>query len=155
MSSASASISSAVVAGCVDGFRLAYPAARIGYRPPAEALPIFGAPELIAQMMDKLIANAVEFAHGGAIDVRLENGESEVRLIVANDGPPLPAHMQGRLFESMVSVRASGAAGEPHLGLGLYIVRVIAQFHGGRAEAADKPGGTGVVVTVTLPHRVN
>ncbi len=144
-----------VVSGCVDGFRLVYPSARIGFRPPASAIPIEGAPELIAQLMDKLIANAVEFAHGSAIDVRLERGESEARLIVANDGPPLPAHMQGRLFESMVSVRAGGAASQPHLGLGLYIVRVIAQFHGGRAEAADKPGGTGVVVTVTLPLRAD
>ena len=46
--------------------------------------------------------------------------------------------MEGRLFESMVSVRPGGAAAEPHLGLGLYIVRVIAQFHGGEAVAADK-----------------
>ena len=61
--------------------------------------------------------------------------------------------MEGRLFESMVSVRgpATSAAGEPHLGLGLYIVRLIALFHGGTAAAHDRPDGTGVVVAVTLP----
>jgi signal transduction histidine kinase len=40
--------------------------------------------------------------------------------------PLLPADMQGRLFESMVSVRAGSGSTGPHLGLGLYIVRVIA-----------------------------
>ena len=40
--------------------------------------------------------------------------------------------MQDQLFDSMVSVRARGDGGEPHLGLGLYIVRVIAEFHGGQ-----------------------
>jgi two-component system sensor histidine kinase ChvG len=102
-------------------------------------------------MLDKLVANAVEFAAGGAIDIRLESADAEVRLAVANDGPPLPEGMAGRVFDSMVSVRAGGETSAPHLGLGLYIVRVIAQFHGGRAEAANKPDGSGVVVVVTLP----
>ena len=51
----------------------------------------------------------------------------------------------------MVSVRAGGESGVPHLGLGLYIVRVIAEFHRGTAQAANKADGTGVVVSVTLP----
>jgi dedicated sortase system histidine kinase len=142
----------AVVTGCVEGFRLVYPAARLGYAAPAEAIEIDGNADLIAQMLDKLVANAVEFAAGGMIDIRLESAGPEVRLAVANDGPPLPEGMTGRLFDSMVSVRPGGETGAPHLGLGLYIVRVIAQFHGGRAEAANKPDGSGVVVVVTLPR---
>ena len=65
------------------------------------------------------------------------------------------AGMQSRLFDSMVSMRAPGDAGEPHLGLGLYIVRVIAEFHGGRAQAANRSDGTGVIVVVTLPAAVD
>ena len=57
----------------------------------------------------------------------------------------------GHLFDSMVSVRAGADAAEPHLGLGLYIVRLIAQFHGGRADARNLPDNAGVVVTVALP----
>ena len=78
-------------------------------------------------------------------------------LSVSNAGPRLPAEMEGRLFESMVSVRPPGtaAAGEPHLGFGLFIVRLIAQFHGGTAAAHDRPGGDGVIVTVTLPLEAN
>jgi signal transduction histidine kinase len=37
------------------------------------------------------------------------------------------------------------------LGLGLYIVRLIAEFHGGRARAANRADGSGVEITVTLP----
>jgi signal transduction histidine kinase len=59
--------------------------------------------------------------------------------------------MKGRLFESMVSIRPAGGEGEPHLGLGLYIVRLIAAFHGGEARADGREGGDGVVVTVSLP----
>jgi len=58
--------------------------------------------------------------------------------------------MAGQLFDSMVSVR-SDQGGEPHLGLGLYIVRLIAEFHGGSVAARDRGVGRGVVVTVSLP----
>jgi signal transduction histidine kinase len=51
------------------------------------------------------------------------------------------------LFEPMVSVRSERGA-EPHLGLGLYIVRLIAEFHGGQVDAADRNDGSGVVLRV-------
>jgi signal transduction histidine kinase len=59
--------------------------------------------------------------------------------------------MRTRLFESMISVRERRAAGAPHLGLGLYVARLIAEFHGGTIEAANLPSGDGVAVTVRLP----
>jgi len=141
-----------LVASCVDGYRLAYPAAQIEFDPPAETLVIDGASDLIAQMLDKLTVNAVEFAAGGAVEFRLERSGANARLQVINAGPPLPDTSPERLFDSMVSVRrAAGQTEEPHLGLGLYIVRIIAQFHGGHAVAANRSDGAGVVITVTLP----
>jgi len=59
--------------------------------------------------------------------------------------------MAGKLFESMVTVRARESGAEPHLGLGLYIVRLIAEFHGGSAQALDREDGSGVVIKVTTP----
>jgi len=140
-----------VVASCVAGFRVAYPAAHIACTTPDEPVIVDGSPDLAAQMLDKLLANAVEFAAGRAVDVRVASQGGNAVLTVANDGPPLPADMQGRLFESMVSVREGGGSSGPHLGLGLYIVRVIAQFHRGTARADNRADGSGVVVTVTMP----
>src|SRR5205823_7405648 len=61
---------------------------------------------------------------------------------VDNPGPALAAHVQGRLFESLWQSRA-GADSRPHFGLGLYIVRLIAEFHGGEASAVNLPDGSG------------
>ena len=58
--------------------------------------------------------------------------------------------MESQLFDSMVSLRASGS-GSPHLGLGLYIVRLVAQFHHGDARIANRDDGSGIVVTIRLP----
>jgi len=140
-----------VIAGCVDGYRLAYPQADLHLDSVDTPVMIQGAPDLMAQMLDKLVANAVEFAHGARIDMRLEVVADAVRLAVANVGPRLPEGMRERLFESMVSVRAGGDADTPHLGLGLHIVRVIAKFHGGTARADNRADAEGVEITVTLP----
>jgi two-component system, OmpR family, sensor histidine kinase ChvG len=108
---------------------------------------------MIAQMLDKLVANAVEFSAAGTpIVVRLERGDTELRLSVENEGPLLPDAMRGRLFDSMVSVRGDQVSDAPHLGLGLYIVRLIAKAHHGSATAQNRDDGRGVVVSVTLPY---
>ena len=140
-----------MLAGCVDGYRIAYPQASIALTLPDGEVPLSGAPELFAQMLDKLVANAVEFATHGAIQIRLDRDERGARLVVSNEGPSLPPEIADRLFDSMVSVRSGRAPAEPHLGLGLYIVRLVAEFHGGSAHAANRPGASGVEVTVTLP----
>jgi len=144
-----------VVAGCVDGYRAAYPERSIELRLPGGEVPVTGAPELVAQMLDKLVANAIEFASGDSpvgvtLDITGSSDDARAQLAVDNEGPPLPGAMAGQLFDSMVSVR-SDQGGEPHLGLGLYIVRLIAEFHGGSVAARDRDDGRGVVVTVSLP----
>ena len=59
--------------------------------------------------------------------------------------------MSAKLFESMVSLRASRSGEEPHLGLGLYIVRLIAEFHDGDVRAENRSAGDGVVISVDFP----
>ena len=142
----------AVVRGCVEGYRLAYAATPIELEAPAGALEVSGSPDLGAQMLDKLVENAVEFSPAGAaVRVRLQDQGRYALLAVQNRGPALPANMRARLFESMVSVREARGGAAPHLGLGLYVARLIAEFHGGAIEAADAPGADGVIVRVHLP----
>jgi len=141
----------AVTASCVDAYRSIYPDTRFAATLPQSPLPILGNPDLIAQMLDKLIANAVEFSVADKpIEVLLEAHGRRALLWIANTGPRLPEGMGPRLFDSMVSVRPAGSAA-PHLGLGLYMVRLIVDFHEGTVEIANRARGDGVVASVELP----
>jgi two-component system sensor histidine kinase ChvG len=135
----------------VAGYRDAFPAARIELAAPPDACFMHGAPDLVVQMLDKLIENAVDFCSAsGTITVRLARAATHYELNVSNDGPPIPEALLGRLFESLFENR-QGTDDKPHFGLGLYIVRLIAEFHGGVAVAANRPDAGGAVFTVVLP----
>jgi len=139
-----------VVAGCVEGYRLAYPGQAFELETLKGPVPVSGSPDLAAQLLDKLVANAVDFSRPGRpVRVALSAESGTARLRVANEGPPLPESMRGKLFESMVSIRAE-RGGEPHLGLGLYVARLIAEFHGGGISASDLAAGDGVAVSATF-----
>jgi two-component system, OmpR family, sensor histidine kinase ChvG len=141
----------ALLQSAVQGYRDAFTGRRIELEAPEEPCFMRGAPDLIVQMLDKLIDNAVDFSPaGGLIAVRLGRSGSNYELIVANDGPPIPDEMLERLFESLFEHR-QGGDDKPHFGLGLYIVRLIAEFHEGHARAANRPEGGGAMFTVTLP----
>ena len=142
-----------LVAACVEGYRTAYPGRRFALLVPPGDYAIDGAPDLIAQMLDKLVANADEFGVPGTpVALSLDDTPGAVRLTVGNEGPLLPEGMRDRLFDSMVSVRAPTGGATPHLGLGLYIVRLVAEFHGGTVRAENRADGGGVEIAVTLPR---
>jgi len=144
-----------VVSGCVEGYRLAYPGQRFELELPEGKTVASGSPDLAAQLLDKVVANAVDFSSAGApVRVSLAVAGETAELSVENRGPQLPEAMRGTLFESMVSVRGErvrdGKSGEPHLGLGLYVARLIAEFHGGSISAENLSSGSGVAVTATF-----
>ena len=87
---------------------------------------------------------------GGTIALKLIRAGSNYELSVENDGASIPEAMLDRLFESLFEHR-QGSDDKPHFGLGLYIVRLIAEFHDGRARAANRPDGSGATFTVILP----
>ena len=142
-----------VVAGCVEGYRAAYAPRAFHLDLPADPAWIDGVPDAIAQLLDKLVENANDFALPGTpIKVSLEERNRGWRLAVENAGPPLPEEARSRLFDSMVTLRAPAARDEAaHLGLGLYIVRLVAQFHGGSVYASNLAEGKGVRFEVDLP----
>jgi len=145
----------ALVRATVEAYGTAFPNRRFASEVPSESIQMNGAPELVVQMLDKLVDNAVDFSTDGAtITVSLQAAENEAEVSVANPGPLLPPEADTKLFESLWQSRAEADAPQgrqrPHFGLGLYIVRLIAEFHGGSARAANLPDDSGVVFSVRL-----
>jgi signal transduction histidine kinase len=116
-------------------------------------------PELVApidadrlrQAVDNLIDNALRVAPAGS-EIRLaaRRLDGKLEVAVADSGPGFPADFLPHAFERFH--RADTARTREHggAGLGLAIVEAIAQGHGGRAEAANRPDG-GAVVRLLLP----
>lgn len=135
-----------------QAYRQTFGTHRVETHVPESRCMIDGSPDLIAQLLDKLMDNATDFTPpGGPITLALESDLDRCRLSVRNEGPLLPPQLDDRLFESLVSGR-SGTDGKPHLGLGLYIVRLITDFHRGKVTATNLPDATGVTITVELPR---
>jgi signal transduction histidine kinase len=143
----------ALVRAAAEGYRDAFVGRAFVVEAPHEPAMIDGAPDLVAQLLDKMVENAADFAVPGTpIEIVVERDHRTVMLIVRNEGPPLPPGAGDRLFDSMVSLRDHTADGAgPHLGLGLFVVRQIAAFHGGTARARSREDGIGVEVAVAFP----
>ena len=140
-----------------EAYRAIYPGATLETDLPETAVCMKVAPELVVQALDKLVSNAVDFCTpGGVILIRLRQDREGVSIDVENDGPLLPAAMAGRLFDSMVSVRThqenetslSNGNERLHLGLGLYIVRLIMDYHGGTVAGVNRTDVRGVIFTL-------
>ncbi|WP_045860672.1 ATP-binding protein [Teredinibacter purpureus] len=117
-------------------------------------LKLLASGELLVQMFDKLVDNAADFCpKNGKIELGLYRQRNDIVFTVHNEGPPLPKHMHGQLFDSMVSVRDKPTKPDngQHLGLGLYIVRLIADFHRGEVQCYNLPHNSGVMFEVRLP----
>lgn len=123
---------------------------RIHYAGPASGCLCHGSPELLVQLLDKLVDNARDFtpAHG-RIEVGLKEDARRLELSVFNEGSSLPEHLASEIFSPFVSVRSGQQEG--HLGQGLLIVRLIAEHHNGQVMASNDTGG--VRFTVLLPSR--
>ena len=103
----------------------------------------------IEQMLDKIIDNAIDFHRPDSpIKVQLDRGRRYLRITVANRGPSFKGNL-GTLFNSLISQRSQQS--KLHFGLGLYVVRVIAEFHGGNVRAINLVDGSGVAISVELP----
>ncbi|MEO7431408.1 MAG: ATP-binding protein [Dokdonella sp.] len=143
----------ALIAGCAEGYRALAGSRELRLDLPAAPVSFHGAPDLVAQALDKLFDNACSFTpEGGWIALSLRTREAVSIVEVANAGPLLPAAMQDRLFDSLVSLRERSArSGEtPHLGLGLYVVRLVAELHRGNASAVNLANGEGVAFSLSM-----
>lgn len=138
---------SAVLASTVHAYADAWPEHDFVFEDSAGDAVVHGSPELVIQMLDKLVDNAVGFTEpGGTIRIRLSLAPGHAVISVRNPGPPLPERMREELFHSLVSVRAGD---DKHLGLGLYVARLIAEGHNGFITADNT--NDGVEFAVHLP----
>ncbi|WP_340679554.1 proteobacterial dedicated sortase system histidine kinase [Paraglaciecola sp.] len=145
----------AVLQGCVQGYKQVYPlrefTLQLDNKSATNKVILSGAPELFAQMLDKIIANAVDFsADSSVINLSLQHTEKHLNLQISNIGATLPENMQHQLFDSMVSVRKSQSSEQAHLGLGLFIAKIIAQYHQGDITIHNLQDHSGVMVTVSF-----
>jgi len=138
----------AVIQSTTAAYQDVYPDRQFEFVSELETGPARGSPELVIQMLDKLVDNAVSFSNDkDTITLCVEKQDSGLLLSVSNPGAPLPERMRHQMFDSMVSMRP--AESDKHLGLGLYVARLIAVGHGGRISADNTDDG--VIVSITLP----
>jgi signal transduction histidine kinase len=108
-------------------------------------------PVKLEQVLSNLVGNAVKFSPPDTtVRVRLGRDGQWATIAVEDEGPGIPAHELGRIFEpfQMASVRAT--AGEKSTGLGLAIVKKLVTAHGGEIRAESEVG-RGTTIRVTLP----
>lgn len=90
----------------------------------------------IEQALVNLLRNALQVSPPGTpVQLRVAREGAGLLFVVADRGAGVPAELRERIFEPFVSGRTQGT------GLGLSVVRRVAELHGGRAEVADRPGG--------------
>jgi two-component system sensor histidine kinase TctE len=112
------------------------------------AAPVLAQPVLVRELLANLIDNAVRYAPGATITVGVRQEGGEIVLSVEDDGPGIPPDERGRVFDRFYRVRGTPGDGA---GLGLAIVREIAERYGGSVSLVAGDGGKGVRVEVRFP----
>jgi two-component system sensor histidine kinase ChvG len=140
-----------LVRNCVDAYRSVHAGRTLLTSLPQGDAFLKCAPDLLAQALDKLVDNAVSLSgDNDEVTVGLSRNETHYELFVCNTGSHLPGELQERLFDSLVSLRDRPGA-VPHLGLGLYIVRLVAEVHNGQVSARNLPDNRGVEFLISIP----
>jgi PAS domain S-box-containing protein len=106
----------------------------------------------LQQVVWNLLSNAIKFVpRGGHIEVQLVHAENAARIVVSDDGPGIDPAFLPHVFERFRQADGSSARAHSGLGLGLAIVRHLAELHGGHATAESEGLGKGATFTVELP----
>ncbi|HET7832470.1 MAG TPA: sensor histidine kinase N-terminal domain-containing protein [Gallionella sp.] len=120
----------------------------LGYETTPGNCLIQGDPMLVGEMLNNLIDNALNYTQsGGQVTVRVKSGEAEVALEVEDNGPGIPPPERERVFERFYRILGTNQEG---CGLGLAIVREIAQRHGADVRLLSGPDGRGTLARVSF-----
>ena len=106
----------------------------------------------IEQLLDKLVDNALDFVSPDSpIVLSLHQSANAVEFSLTNSGATIPTDMLEAVFDSMISIRPGNPDNRLHFGMGLHVVRVIAEHHGGSVSIENVTEPDGVKVSVKLP----
>lgn len=107
-------------------------------------------PSAFARLLDNLLSNAVNaVGEFGSVDVSLRDDAGQLEVVVGDDGSGVPESFLPKAFDRFSRPDESRTASKGGSGLGLALVRAIAESAGGTAQLANRPSGA--VATVRLP----
>ncbi len=144
---------SAFVRGtCEDFVRVAPEGVRVSCEV-EDGIEVVANEKLVGMAVSNLLRNAVRYGctptDGGNVRVSLEDCGGMAHIVVSDDGPGIPADECDRIWE--LFYRADESRSTEGLGLGLPLVRKIAEFHGGRAYVSAPASGSGATFVLELP----
>lgn len=144
----------AVVAAALDAVRPAAEAKGIRLESTLDprAGPIAGDGGRLQQVAWNLLSNAVKFTPtGGRVRVLLERFDAAVELVVSDDGQGIEEAFLPHAFDRFRQADATTTRAQGGLGLGLAIVRQLAELHGGTVRVSSDGPGRGATFVVRLP----
>jgi PAS domain S-box-containing protein len=124
----------------------------LALRLPDGPLPLDGDPTRLSQMFSNLVNNAAKYTPSGgriSIEAAIRGGTLEVR--VTDTGVGIPGDMLPRVFDMFTQIGRTIERAQGGLGIGLTLVRRLAEMHGGEVLAASPGVGQGSTFTVRLP----
>ncbi len=121
---------------------------------PEKLPPIFGDPELLTNIMERLLSNAIKFTDPtqsqiNRIAVAATVQHNEIHIVISDEGMGFPAHMKTQVFEPFVQYNR-GILEQQGAGTGLAIVQGLVQLHNGRIRSESREG-IGSKFTLILP----
>ena len=114
--------------------------------------PIQADPRRLAQTLENLISNAVKYAPGAPVKVKIAELSDGVRIEVSDTGPGIPEKYQAKLFDRFFRIPDSQNTTRG-TGLGLFICKQIVQAHNGKIDLVSRVG-EGSTFRIYLPERV-
>jgi PAS domain S-box-containing protein len=117
--------------------------------------PVSGDPTRLQQIVWNLLTNAIKFTpKGGAVDILLQRVNSHLEIVVRDSGIGIEPEFLPLVFERFRQADSSSTRSFSGLGLGLSIVKNLAELHGGIVQASSEGSGKGATFTVRLPTAV-
>jgi two-component system, sensor histidine kinase len=109
-------------------------------------------PVRLEQMFDNVLANSIKFTPAsGSIDIGVSREGPEIVTRIKDTGIGIPAAMLGRVFDLFAQAERPLDRSHGGLGIGLTVVKTLAELHGGSVSAASEGEGRGAEVVIRLP----